>query len=78
MLRSVCWQKERVSRYTPRRHLGGEEGRCSSYSFLISALDGVSGQHHAPAALYPRGTDPPVPIVQEGLGLPQSRSGRRG
>jgi hypothetical protein len=23
---------------------------------------GVSGQHHAPAALYPRGKDPPVPI----------------
>jgi hypothetical protein len=26
---------------------------------------GVSGQHHAPAALYPRGKGPPVPIVQE-------------
>jgi hypothetical protein len=26
---------------------------------------GVSGQHHTPAALYPRGKDPPVPIVQE-------------
>jgi hypothetical protein len=26
---------------------------------------GVSGQHHAPAALYPRGKDPPVLIVQE-------------
>jgi hypothetical protein len=23
---------------------------------------GVSGQHHAPAELYPRGKDPPVPI----------------
>jgi hypothetical protein len=31
--------------------LGGE--RYSSYSFLTSALDGVSGQRHAPAALYP-------------------------
>jgi hypothetical protein len=28
--------------------------RYSSYSFLTSALDGVSGQCHAPAALYPR------------------------
>jgi hypothetical protein len=26
----------------------------SSYSFLTLALDGVSGQRHAPAALYPR------------------------
>jgi hypothetical protein len=26
---------------------------------------GVSGQHHAPAALYPQGKGPPVPIVQE-------------
>jgi hypothetical protein len=26
---------------------------------------GVSGQYHAPAALYPRGKDPPVPIGQE-------------
>jgi hypothetical protein len=25
----------------------------------------VSSQRHAPAALYPRGKDPPVPIVQE-------------
>jgi hypothetical protein len=26
---------------------------------------GVSGQHHAPAALYPRGKNPPVPIRQK-------------
>jgi hypothetical protein len=25
----------------------------------------VSGHRHAPAALYPRGKDPPVPIEQE-------------
>jgi hypothetical protein len=29
------------------------EGRYSSYSFTTSALDGVSGQRHSPAALYP-------------------------
>jgi hypothetical protein len=29
-----------------------EESRYSSYSFFTSALDGVSGQRHAPAALY--------------------------
>jgi hypothetical protein len=33
--------------------LGGER-RYSSYSFSTSALDGVSGQRHAPAALYPQ------------------------
>jgi hypothetical protein len=27
--------------------------RYSSYRFSISALDGVSGQRHAPTALYP-------------------------
>jgi hypothetical protein len=30
--------------------------RYSSYSILTSALDGVSGQRHASAALYPRGS----------------------
>jgi hypothetical protein len=30
------------------------EMNYSSYSFLTSALDGVSGQRHGPAALYPR------------------------
>jgi hypothetical protein len=29
------------------------EGKYGSYSFTTSALDGVSGQHHSPAALYP-------------------------
>jgi hypothetical protein len=36
------------------RHGGAwRERRYSSYSFLTSALDGVSGQRHAPAALCP-------------------------
>jgi hypothetical protein len=29
-----------------------------SYSLTTSALDGVSGERHVPAALYPRGKDP--------------------
>ena len=37
---------------------------CSSTVSLTSALDGVGGQHHAPA-LYPRERDP-VPIEEEG------------
>jgi hypothetical protein len=32
---------------------------------------GVSGQHHAPAALYPLGKGPPVPIVQEAGWTPE-------
>jgi hypothetical protein len=32
--------------------------RYSSYLFLTSVLDEVSGQRHAPAALYPPGKDP--------------------
>jgi hypothetical protein len=31
---------------------------------MTSALDGVSGQSHAPATLYPSGKGPPVPIGQ--------------
>jgi hypothetical protein len=37
---------------------------------------GVSGQRHAPAALYPRGKRPRYPSDRS-LGGPQSRSGRR-
>jgi hypothetical protein len=36
--------------------------RYSSYSFLDSTLDGVSGQRYAPAALNPRGKDPRCPL----------------
>jgi hypothetical protein len=32
---------------------------------------GVSGQHHAPAALYPAGKGPPVRIVQEAGWAPE-------
>jgi hypothetical protein len=33
----------------------------SSYSFLTSALNGMSDQCHAPAAFYPRGKDARYP-----------------
>jgi hypothetical protein len=32
---------------------------------------GVSGKRHAPAALYPQGKEPPVPIVQEAGWAPE-------
>jgi hypothetical protein len=60
--------KVNQSRYTPWKRLGGEEN--SSFSFLTSALDGVSGQRHAEAALYP-GKGPPVRIVQEAGWAPE-------
>jgi hypothetical protein len=43
--------KVKLSRYSPCRR---------PYSFLTSALDGVSGQRHAPAALYPRERTPGI------------------
>jgi hypothetical protein len=63
--------KIKQSLYTPWRRLGGEEV-YSSYSFTTSAVDGVSGQHHAPAALYPPGKGPPVPIGQEAGWAPEA------
>jgi hypothetical protein len=55
-LRNVCTHLVQVhtvlqSCFTTRHEGTGVETRCSSYSFSISALDGVSGQRHAPAAL---------------------------
>jgi hypothetical protein len=52
--RCVCMYKG-----VPQRTYGGAGGRrYSSCSFTNPALDGVSGQRHAPVALYPRGEDP--------------------
>jgi hypothetical protein len=40
------------SKTVPLRHAGEKgERKYSSYSFFTSALEGVSGQRHAPAAL---------------------------
>jgi hypothetical protein len=44
----------------------------SSYSFSTSALDGVSGQRHTPAALYPRGKGPPGTHCREGCVGPRA------
>jgi hypothetical protein len=57
------------------RHQG--EAEYSSYSFLTSSLDGVSGQRHAQTALNPRGKDPRYPL-DKGLVGPQSWPGHRG
>jgi hypothetical protein len=44
--------KLNLSRYSYEGEKG--ERKYNSYSFLTSILDWVSGQRHAPAALYPR------------------------
>jgi hypothetical protein len=54
----------------------GVERICSSYSFTTSALDGVSGQRHATAALHPRLKVPQYPLYRR-LGGPQSQPGHR-
>jgi hypothetical protein len=62
----------------PATRHGGVWGgrRYSSYSFLTSALDWVSSQRHAPAAIYPRGKDTRYPLDRR-LSGPQSLSGRK-
>jgi len=47
---------------------------CNSILSLTSALDGVDGQHHAPAAL-PLGKVTRYPLYRR-LGGPQGRCGR--
>jgi hypothetical protein len=48
--RLIIWPIKKLSRY---RHAGDKaKRRYSSYSFLTSALNVVSGQHHASATLY--------------------------
>jgi hypothetical protein len=52
--------------------------KYSSYSILISALDWVSGQRHAPAALYTRERAPSTPPpMDRKLRGPQCWSGQR-
>jgi hypothetical protein len=52
--------KVKQSHYEPKRCRGGR--RHSSYSFTALALDRVSGQRQALAALYPWGKDPRYPL----------------
>jgi hypothetical protein len=50
-----------MSRYS---HEGAEvERRYSAYSFLTSALYGMSGQCHVPAALYPQKRTPGTHLI---------------
>jgi hypothetical protein len=65
----------KLSRYC---HAGDKrEWNYRAYLFLTSALDGVCGQSHAPAALYQEGKTPLYPLVRR-MGEPQIWSGHRG
>jgi hypothetical protein len=58
LLSKWTWFRDVVKcKSNPATRHGGAWGerRYSSYSFMTSAVDGVSGQHHAPTALYPPG-----------------------
>jgi hypothetical protein len=52
----------RKTKAVPQHTYGGAWGErsYSSYSFTTSAIDGVSGQRHAPAALYSRVRTPGI------------------
>jgi hypothetical protein len=56
------WKKKgKVPLCSIEVHLGSR--RYNSYFFLTLALEGMSGQHHALATLYPQGNSPSVPLV---------------
>jgi hypothetical protein len=61
---------------SPTTYLWSRRGerKYSSSSFTTRALDGVSGQRHALAALCPRGKNPRYPLDRR-LGGPQSQPG---
>jgi hypothetical protein len=67
----ICASYKKSTHYTPCRQKG--KRRYTSTSFLISTLDGLSGQRHAPAALYPLRK---YPLYQE-AGWPEIQCGRR-
>jgi hypothetical protein len=69
MLHALLVSKVKMSHC---RHAGAKGERTeaySSYSFLTSALHGVSGQYHAPAVLYPQESTPVTHWIGGLLGL---------
>jgi hypothetical protein len=71
----ICCLKAKQSHYILWRRRG--ERRYSSYLFMASALDGVSGQRHTAIEYYLRRNGPRYALDRR-LGRPKSRSGRRG
>jgi hypothetical protein len=61
--------KLKLSHYTPRRRLEGEEYNC--YSFSTSVLVGGEWSASRPCRALAQGKGPPVPIVQEAEWAPE-------
>jgi hypothetical protein len=76
MLRRVYESKSKAVPLHAMAAHGGRGGIAPTYTKPRHEM-GVSGQRHAPAAIYPRVKDPRYPLDRR-LGGPQSRSGRRG
>ena len=70
--RRKCERENKAHPTTGHKDPEGEQ-RYSSILSLTSALDGVGGERHAPAALPPGKT--PYPLYRR-LGRPHGRSGR--
>jgi hypothetical protein len=68
--------KVKQSHKTPTEAKG--ERMYSSYSFKTLALDGVSGQRHTPAVLYPPGKDPWYPLYSRLGGVLATKPKSRG
>jgi hypothetical protein len=69
----------KVKRSATRRGGAWGKKKYSSYSFLISAIDGVSGQHRVtPRLCFTPGKKTPRCPLYKRLGWPQNRSRRRG
>jgi hypothetical protein len=70
-------EKKKQSSPTTRHEDARGERKCSSYSFLTSALDGGEWSASRPDRALPRGKNPRYPLYRR-LSVPQSRSGHRG
>jgi hypothetical protein len=71
---SACfWHRYKKGKVVPLRsieaHLGDK--RCSSYSFLTSALEGGEWSASRPGRTLPPGKEPPVPTVQQAGWAPE-------
>jgi hypothetical protein len=69
-MKHVKYSKEKLSRY---RHADARGGRGIARIHSLISADGVSGQRHTPAVLYPREKDPQY-LLDRRLRGPQSWS----
>jgi hypothetical protein len=70
-MRESCKVKSKAVPLHAMEALGGER-RCSSYSFLTSALEGGEWSASRPGRALPPGKGPPVPTEQEAGWAPET------